>query len=46
MGPPHARLFVEEGARVVAGEVNSAESERLAAELTDHAYQRTVEIDE
>jgi NAD(P)-dependent dehydrogenase (short-subunit alcohol dehydrogenase family) len=45
-GARHARLFVEEGAKVVVGDVNSAESERLAAELTDDAYQRPVEVDE
>jgi NAD(P)-dependent dehydrogenase (short-subunit alcohol dehydrogenase family) len=43
---PHARLFVEEGAKVVVGDDNGAESERLAAELTDDAYQRTVAVDE
>jgi hypothetical protein len=32
---PHARLFVEEGAKVVVGDVNSAD-----------AYQRTVAVDE
>jgi hypothetical protein len=43
---PHAPLFVEEGAKVVVGDDNGAESERLAAELTDDAYQRTIAVDE
>jgi hypothetical protein len=39
------RLFVAEGAKVAVGGNNSAESEQLAAELTDDAYQRTVAVD-
>jgi 3alpha(or 20beta)-hydroxysteroid dehydrogenase len=37
MGAAHARLFVEEGAKVVVGDVNSAEGERLAAQLGESA---------
>ena len=37
MGEAHARVFVENGAKVILTDVNSADGERLAAELGENA---------
>ena len=43
-GAAAARLFVEEGARVIIADVNDAEGKELAQELGDAAYYRHLDV--